>query len=226
MYRFIITFLLLGANIPLSAQRTSERVLGDFDEISAHGNIHLYLIHGDENRMEVEAFGTSPENLNVEISNYRLKIRTHPAIFSDVEFKVYVTYQELRLIKANAGSQVYSDYIVKGRSLELSVGSGSEMDLEVNTGSLKLRAGEGSILEVEGFAQHAEATVNTGGELEAQDLESLEMYIKVHTGGMAQVFTEEVLHASVGTGGELCYRGDPKRKRIKTSLGGEVARLP
>ena len=224
MFRFTVILGLIFFSTTLSAQRSEERPVSEFDEVSVLGNINLYLIHGEENHVKVEARGTSPDNILVDVKNYRLKIRTRTKAFSNAELNVYVTYEKLHLIKAGAGSRVHSDYIVKGRALDLSVGSGAQMDLEVKTPSLKLRTGEGGILKVEGTADYAEATVNTGGQLEADELESAEMYIKVHTGGMAHVYAEEVLNASVGTGGELRYSGSPERKHIRTSLGGSVSK--
>ena len=97
------------------------------------------------------------------------------------------------------------------------------MDLEVDTDAVSLSAGEGA--ELGGFRANLnlpKLQQKLGVCSMQMSLKSIEVYVRVHTGGEACVFAEESIEGKVGTGGQLDILGNPKRDYVTTNLGGNV----
>jgi len=77
-------------------------------------------------------------------------------------------------------------------------------------------------LTLGGQADVQESHVNTGGEIDARDLDSNEVYVKAGTGGRARVRALELIDARSSMGGHVTYTGNPEIRDHNASLGGTI----
>ncbi len=64
--------------------------------------------------------------------------------------------------------------------------------------------------------------VATGGGFSAFRLDCERAYVKSSTGAAAKVVATELLEAKANTGGDIDYKGNPRKVKIKDNLGGNV----
>lgn len=219
--------LLIGTLLflaPLYAQDV--RKLQPFDEILVTGDIEVLLQKGEEESATVEANGISADKVSVFVKNGKLKVQLIDGFFyKNVDVNVVVTYRSLRLVNGMAGSRIKSDAVIEADLFAAKAGSGAQVELAVKVNSLSAMASEGGELELRGTTTSQNATASTGGVYSALDLQCDQTEVRASTGGKAKVVALKSLDASVNTGGEVAYSGDPEVRNTRNLLAGEIRKL-
>ena len=60
--------------------------------------------------------------------------------------------------------------------------------------------------------------------LSASNFECDEVFIRMNTGGNAEIIANKKIEANVNTGAKLSFFGKPKEEKLKTSLGGNITK--
>ena len=208
------------------AHAQDERLLDAFDAINIMGNVEVVLQQGDEESASISAQGMSEDDVSVFVKKGTLKIQLLNSIFyKDEEVKVYVTFKNLRHLKATAGAQVKTSDAIEGDQLTVKAGSGARVELMVKLNSFDATAVEGGILTVMGATDSQSASAATGGEYDGTALDCKSTYVKANTGGVAEVNAFERLEASANTGGRIIYAGNPAQKTTKTLMSGTIRKV-
>jgi len=215
--------LLSFFTISLQAQYYSNTV-DTFDELILSGNIEVLLEKGEEESVSVKS---EKEKLNVYVERGVLRVkRKKPLRIKEYQahpIQVTVTYKVLRRVKANAGADVTNKQVLTGDQLTLDFNSGSGGNLDVDVNDVHISVSEGSQLRVTGKTVSQESKVSTGAELSAFRLNSERTYIKANTGAHAKVMATQAIDAIASTGGDINYKGEPGKVKIKDHLGGNVS---
>ncbi|MCI5082654.1 MAG: DUF2807 domain-containing protein [Saprospiraceae bacterium] len=208
------------------SQNYAQQTLETFDKISAIGDVEVILTQGETESIELEVEGMSKEDVSVEVEGGALKIRILKALlYKDVEATAYVTYTNLRAIRASAGARIECKSVVEGDQIEFRASSGSWINAEVKANVVETVSTEGGILRLNGSATSQNTTVSTGGQCECEEMETKRAYIKANTGGLARIFVTESLEANANTGGSVRYRGEPQKIETKELISGGVEKL-
>jgi hypothetical protein len=211
---------------PAAARESEQRKVGSFDGIRVSGNLTLYIEEGSTESLRVEVDGVELDRVVSEVSDNSLTVRTKSGVFPDVyEIRAYVTYRTLRNLRAGFGSAVYGSTTVRGDSVDIEVVSNATARLKVDLNNLVVTVASGGELTLTGRAQTQETTANTGGKLDAFELDCDNAYLRVNTGAVCRVKATKLLEATVATGGSLRYKGNPLKQNIKKNTGGTVAEL-
>lgn len=221
-----LAFFLLFSLIAFSLPAQAEFELEAFDGVAVTGNIDVILEEGDSERAVVEAEGIPASEVTVKVSRGVLKLKLINSIFyKEEEVTVYVTYRNLRSIKAHAGARVEARNPVSADQLEVRATSGARAELEVAVNALEGGATEGGVVSLNGRAESQDVNAATGGQWEAFELDCARAYIRANTGGRAEVTADELLEASANTGGTIEYKGDPAKTTIKSVISGNVHKV-
>lgn len=198
--------------------------LDPFDEISVSGNVNVYLESGNEESVEISE---KNHKISVEVSRGVLKIKRKKPLkikeYKDEAIDIKITYRKLRRILGASGSTISNSEAIKGDQLKLDFHSGAQGRMLVNVNDLDLSVSEGAQLKVKGKTVSQSASVSTGAVLSAHRLDSDRTYVKANTGGNANVVANELLEAKASTGGNIDYEGNPRKVKIKDTLGGNVS---
>ena len=217
----LLLFFSVGNNTTLVAQADLEY----FNGIDLKGNIEVNLVYGTETGVDIDKYDWSKVSLEVDRGILSVK-RKKPFKIKEYEneaIKVTITYNKLNSIKARAGAHLRADHTLKSQHLHIDLNSGAEARLTIEAGELEASASEGAQLKLRGNVESFEAKVATGAQIEAYRLESEYAYIKAVTGGEAEVNASEMIEASAHTGGQVDYRGNPKKVRVNDRLGGDIS---
>ena len=208
------------------ALETEERIVASFDIIRATGRVKVFLKPGKSERLRIEARGVEISKVFTELDGTTLKIYTQKGfVDDDIDVKVYVTYKVLREIHSSALADIQAKSAIKGDKLVVGVNSKGKANINVNVTTLEIIVSVSGKLEISGKTTTQNTKVNSDGILKAFDLKCEKTYIKINTAGIAEVRAGELLDATVHTGGNLRYKGNPSKETIKSTLGGTVTRL-
>jgi len=219
----ILALLFLATSLSAFANPTIVQV-EPFDEISVSGNVNVYLESGNTEEVEISE---KDHKITVEVSNGVLRIkRKNPLKIKEYKGEpvdIKVTYRKLRRVRGAAGSTISNSEAITGDQLRLNFHSGAQGRMLVDVNDLDISVSEGAQLKVRGKTISQSASVSTGAGLSAHRLESDRTYVKANTGGNANVVANDLLEARASTGGNIDYEGNPRKVKIKDTLGGNVS---
>lgn len=213
--------LLLGC-LSLAAQKTTYSELNDFNGIKVFDRIEVTLVKSDANRLEV----TGEDKDNIEIVNKGgiLKIRTHIKNFIDGNNAKAILYYKtpLTLIDVNESAKVISGETLKSDDLVVHAQEGGVADLTLDVKSISLKAISGGDITLAGTAGSQDVTVNAGGKVHCEKLDTRTSTVSVRAGGRADVKASDKVTAKVRAGGSIYIYGNPKEVVKDKVLGGKI----
>jgi len=222
--KILFTVLALAA-LPLVGftQGEKEIDLPAFASIKVFGPFRVLLQPAEAEKVIINSPG-SFGNILAEVKNGRLKIKFKDDIWRNETPRIEVHYRVLSEIVAEANGRVRSADVIKTESLRINLSSGGQGDFEIDVKNLDVSVTTGALLTLGGQADVQESHVNTGGEIDARDLDSKEVYVKAGTGGRARVRALKLIDARSSMGGQVSYSGNPEIRDHNTSLGGTITR--
>lgn len=219
----LITLILILTVFIASAQKSEKRIVESFDKLDVYGNIKVEMILSDTESIDIFTKNVDPSEVNTEIKDKLLKIKMKSNLFDDdVKVKIILKYKEIREISSNAAAEVIVQDIIKGDKLFATATSGGRIILQVELNAIDLKSYQGAHIDISGKTILQESFVNTGGVLSGSDFSSDEVFIKMNTGGKAEIIVIKSIEANVNTGASLNYFGTPEKENIKTTLGGKI----
>ena len=221
-----VAYLGLFLSLFFSNQIFAQRSLDAFDQVRATGNIEVFVQQGESESIRIEAQGIDKEDVSVKVKSGTLRLKLVKSLFyKNVKVKAYVTYRQLRGLRASAGATIEANGVIEGDKVELRAGSGSWILADLKTNTVEATATEGGILKLRGTSATQKTSVATGGQCDCEKLETQRAYVKANTGGQAKVFVSEFLEASANTGGGVKYAGNPRSIETKELMSGGVEKM-
>jgi len=218
MKRIILVFFVFLAQITF-AQTTID--LGDFTDLKVFDKLSVTLIASDENKAEIT--GTSQSKVEIVNKNGLLKIRMPlTKIMSGDEAKVTLYFKKIQSIDANEGSTVDCTDVFKQTTLDLKTQEGATITAVLDVEKALIKAYSGGIIKIIGNAVNQSVSINSGGILEAVDLETSQTTVSISAGGSADVKASILVDAKVKAGGTITIYGNPKEIRQETFIGGTI----
>lgn len=219
----ILVSIFLAGSLIGNAQTREKREIESFDKIDVFGNMKVIMKEGKQETVEIFAKKVAIDQIDISVNDKRLKIKMKSNLFDeDVEVKIYVTYKEIREISTNGAAEIIINDIIKTDKLFIDATSGARVKLQVDLNAIDLKVYQGAHIDISGKSLLQESFVNTGGVLSGSNFASNEVFIKMNTGGKAEVIVNQSLDASVNTGASLNYFGNPEKQNIKSTLGGKI----
>jgi putative autotransporter adhesin-like protein len=214
----ILILILLTANISLAQ---INKALGDFSAVKVFDRINVELVKSSENKIEIS--GKRSDEVEIVNKSGLLKIRMKFGKLlegDDITAKLY--FKDIQSVDGSEGAYIISDEIFKQTSFEITAKEGAEIRLALEVSKAKIKSVTGGIIRIHGKAQNQEASLGTGGILEAAELQTTQTTVSITTGGEADVRASELVDAQVRAGGTITIYGSPKQINKKTILGGDI----
>ena len=220
----IISFLSIVFSV--KSQSVQSRITEPFNKISIFGSIDATIEKSEKDSLLIESNSVDIDRINVKTEGKTLKIHTTDKLFDDRrQVKIIIKYVELKGIKINGGAEITGKSEVNEKKLELIAGSGATITLKVNSDFVDATIGQGATIRLEGTCRKQNVEASTGGIYSAYELKCDSSYLKANTGGIIKAFANSFLDAAASTGGQISYRGEPKIKKDKTILGGNIEKM-
>jgi hypothetical protein len=227
----ILLFVILSANAFAGTNLggKQKRIVGSFSGVSVSSGIDLYLTQGVAEEVVVEADEDIINNIitRVEDGVLRIYVKESHHLFNwnwNEKRKVYVTFKDLKLIDASAGSDVYGQGTIKLERVRIEASSGSDLELALTAQDVEIHTSSGSDATVRGTCATLDASASSGSDLDASGLHSKKCRVSASSGSDASVYASEELDADASSGSDIYYSGNPAQKNINESSGGDVTR--
>ena len=195
----------------------------DFTDIKVTSGIDLYITQGKKVSLTVEADENLQELITTEVDNGQLKIYTEKNIWKAKARKVYLTITHIEELAATSGSDVYTENTLKVTNFKVSTTSGADAKISIDATTVNSSATSGSDLRISGKTEHHTSKASSGSSIKAYQLESKNTTAKATSGANIDVYASEYLDAKATSGGDIDYKGNPKKMNTKTSSGGSIS---
>ncbi len=224
---FSLAFLFCIGTQALAKKSDSQiRNVPEFSAIKVSSGIDLYLTQSNSEKVEIKADQDIIDEIVTKVKDGVLHIYLEKNMNWqwNKSRKAYVSFDDLKAIKASAGSDVYSENSFDLDDLKLDASSGSDIKLEdLKANKIWVETSSGSDALLSGEVSHFEARASSGSDIDASDLVSKHCKVSVSSGSDASVHATESLKANASSGGDVRYRGNPSQKNVHESSGGDVS---
>jgi hypothetical protein len=204
-----------------------KRQISGFHGVSVSSGIDLFLSQKNVEEVFVEAGPDDLDKIITEVEGGVLKIYIREKHWFNLNWnqeprKVYVSFTTLDKLEASAGSDVNSENYLKLDKLNLDASSGSDVQLELDINELSVGSSSGSDISLKGKATEMQADASSGSDINAGDFQVKKCAASASSGSDIKVSVTEELNANASSGGEITYSGNPAKKDINESSGGDV----
>ena len=125
-------------------------------------------------------------------------------------------------INTHEGAIVFSKDTIKQEKIIIKADSGSIQDYILDVKEISTKINTGSIIYLTGRTDIHIGKTTTGGEINAETLQSEESKIYVNTGSIADVSATDILELNIRTGGIVNVYSETKRIKENIRTGGKV----
>ena len=212
----IFLFVLSGTQL-IYAQKTENRKLSAFTEISLRIDANVHLLQGNDQSVEVKGKESTLEKLITEVKDRKLVIR-YPteSLFSSKwnpgAVDIFFTIPQIDGLAVMGSGSILSDEKIESRILDLTVsGSG-----DIRIGNLKaekvssLLSGSGSLyLTGQPAASEFKCTLSGSGNVKAAGFSANDVNIKIGGSGSCWVTASKNLVVRIVGSGSVYYHGNP-----------------
>lgn len=203
---------------------TIERTIkADFTGIKVSTGIDLFIRQGSTNAITVEADENLHDLIITEVKEGILKIYTDKNIWKSKARKVYVTIENLTLLKASSGSNVKSESVINTNEIYIDASSGASIDIEVVAKSAVTEASSGSDVKIKGTTINHTARASSGSSINAYKLKSTNANASASSGASINIYASKNMDAKASSGGVIDYTGNPTKISKEASSGGSIS---
>ncbi|MBT3742417.1 MAG: DUF2807 domain-containing protein [Polaribacter sp.] len=195
----------------------------EFTKIKVSAGLELYISQGSKNQITVEADENLQEIIITEVSNGVLKIYSEKNIWKAKARKIFVTIKNLEAISATSGAAIYTEESLILNNLNINATSGAEINISIEVNTVETSATSGAKIKVSGVSINHISKATSGASIYTYELRSKNVTVKVTSGANIDVFAYESIDAKATSGGDIDFKGDPKKVNKKTSSGGSVS---
>ncbi len=214
---------LAGISGNRNVTKENRKVNNNFTKIKASNGLDVYVTQGKKASVTVEADENLQEIILTEVINGVLKIHTDKNIRRAKSKKIIVIVPSLEGITATSGADVVSENTIKSSIFEANASSGANLKLDLAVTDVSSSSSSGADIRLSGTAESYNASASSGSSTKAYNLIAKEVTVRASSGANIDVHATEKIDAKATSGGDIDYKGNPKRVRQKDSSGGSVS---
>ena len=201
------------------------RNVGSFDGVAVAGSFDVYLVAGDEGKLDITVEENLESYLITEVSNGTLKIKWKNGVNIRTSSKTEVTvhFKSINSLAMAGSGDIEGKDIIKGNSLEVAVAGSGDIKVEMDVEELETAISGSGDIELSGSATEFEAAVSGSGDVDAYDLKVEKAELKISGSGSIGANVEKEIVARISGSGNIKYKGNPRIEDIKVSGSGNVS---
>ena len=206
------------------------RSVKGFHAIKVSDGIDVYLSYGDEAAAVSASEERYRDRIKTEVENGVLKIWYDRENYNGLVFtnrrnlRAYVSFRELDMIHASAGSDIRVEGVIKGNSLTMKISSGSDFKGTVDVNRLDVDQSSGSDIEISGKANTVSIEASSGSDFNGYALITDVCTARCNSGSDVTITVNKELKARASSGSDINYKGSATLVDVSKSSGGSVSR--
>ncbi|MEO9257271.1 MAG: DUF2807 domain-containing protein [Crocinitomicaceae bacterium] len=228
MKKLSILFLFVIPFLGFSQEFWSKK-LSEFSTISIQGRMQVVLASGDEYKVEANIHG---DNVDIDklvfiYKDSKLSVRYQGGAFADVDLILtfYLPKSVDIEVKEGVELRMKDGYVLKKDKLMITAFAGGKIAATVASEKVTAEIHQGGSIRLSGSTTDLDCHVFTGGTIATISLKAKNVTASVAMGGEIITTAEDNLDAKVTSGGTISYKGEPKKKTEKITLGGKIEKL-
>jgi hypothetical protein len=222
MKRTALLFSLLFLIFQSHAQYQSERSFDTFEKVVIRDGIKVKFFQSEQHKVILQVSDMPETKVLTTLSAYELTIKLETGIYEKGQVYAEVYAKRFKSLKLRDNSSAEVDKVLKGDDLKIGISSSSKAKLNLEYNYLEIEASTKGDLELIGSAKVVKVSENTQARVNAYELLTENVEVRLNTQAEFFIKTENSLDAQVSTGAKVYYKGDPAKLREKASLGGEI----
>lgn len=225
---FAFPWMVEAQSVVQDADAEQRTVSEPFSEISISSGIFVYLTQSNTQAVAVSASEQKyRDRIITQVVNGKLTIyfdRKGAGWSGKKDLKVYVSFTDLKALKANSGAHVRLLESASLKDLSLDFSSGAHGDLFFQAQSVTAELSSGAQLIAKGNAQRLEAEASSGALFKGYDLKAVDVKARTNSGAGIRIHVTGELVAKATSGGAIRYQGTPVMKEVDVNSGGVIKR--
>jgi len=201
----------------------NRKITEDFTAIRTSTGLDVNITQENQNTVIVEADENLQNLIVTEVENGVLKIYSEKNIWSAKSKKVHVSIKTLNSLKASSGSDVRTVKKIQSEEISIGASSGASVRMTVVANSIATNTSSGATIRVSGSADNHAAKASSGSSIKAYDLISKNVIVNVSSGANIDIHASEKIEARASSGGDIDYKGTPKKVLRRSSSGGSIS---
>ena len=197
-----------------------------FSEISISSGIQLYLTQSNTQSVAVSASEQGfRDRIITQVVNGKLTIyfdRKGARWGGKKDLKVYVSFTELKALKANSGAHVRLLESASVKDLSLDFSSGAHGDLFFTASSTTVDLSSGAQLVAKGTVNLLNVEASSGALFKGFDLKAKDVNARSSSGAGIRVFLTGELVGKASSGGAVRFQGTPTLVDVDVNSGGVI----
>ena len=225
--RIIILITLICCNplfINTKAQDKITKKVPGYHSIFISSGIDLYLKQSTEASLTIEGARPSIFHVTTSVEDSILTITAlRPTYWkANNQPKVYISQNNLRVIGASGGSDIYILNAWKLDTFSINSHSGSNVFFTIDCNKLNLTANNGASIKVNGSSRTIIINATSGSDIHASKLISEDGLVYATGGSKVVLNVNKSLSAEASVQSEIIYTGNPPDKFLNTKSGSVI----
>lgn len=225
-----IMFTILGTAQKIGKVRGSGNVInktrsvGNFETIAVSGSFDVFLVKGEEGKIDIKIEDNLLNYLITEVDNGKLKIKWKKgvSIRSNRTTQLTVYYKGIDAVSMSGSGDIVGKDLIKSNDFSVAVAGSGDIELHVEANIIKASISGSGDIELKGSSKEFTSSISGSGDIGAYNLSSEKAIVKISgSGGMNLTVTSE-LKARISGSGDIKYKGNPRIEDIKVSGSGSV----
>lgn len=201
------------------------RNVGSFEKIGVSGSFDVYLVKGNEGKIDIKVEDNLLAYLVTEVKDGKLKIKWKKGTSINTRKPVVVTvhFNNISGVALSGSGDIIGKDLIKADHFDVAVSGSGDIDLEVESNTMKAAISGSGDIDLKGKVNEFNAAVVGSGDISANGLNSEKANLKISgSGGMTLTVNKELV-ARISGSGDVKYKGNPKVEDVKVSGSGNVS---
>lgn len=130
--------------------------------------------------------------------------------------------EDLDQVNSSGASTVIAKDLFRSSRFKLNTSGASDIELHIETESIDINASGSSDIELSGEVGNMTANLSGASDLDADDFKADVINIMTGGGSNADIYAKSSLVVNAYGGSNIDCKGDPGKREVKTSGGGQV----
>jgi hypothetical protein len=192
--------------------------LSRFTGITIPGSAKIYLSQGSEQVVKIEGQENIIDNLILDIAGGVWRIEGKKPVWRSETLKIYITIEELNLIKISGSGDVFTENHFDGKSdLELRISGSGTINLDIEADDIDGSVSGSGNIYLTGSADKLNLGISGSGKIKAEKMKAQSADVRITGSGNMDIWVVENLDATISGSGSVYYTGNP---RVNTRVSG------
>ncbi len=200
------------------------RNVGSFEKVAVSGSFDVFLVKGNEGKLDIKIEDNLLAYLVTEVDNGKLKIKWKKGTSINTRKAVIITvyFKDIEAVSLSGSGDIIGKDLIKSNNFEVAVAGSGDIKLDVETNEMDAAISGSGDIDLEGSSENFTAAIAGSGDIDAVNLKTDKATLRISGSGGITITVINELIAKISGSGDIKYKGNPKIEDIKVSGSGDV----